>query len=105
MVSIPIQIATVSLDTPAQVTIGGTLQLDNFITVDLIAAGDFDLLFFVNGNGALPPGVLVNVNQLTHLLTVDPGSATGTIQITVQVFGTAGDLAETTQSIEIVPTG
>ena len=105
MISIPVQIATVSLDTPAQVTIGGTLQLDNFTTVDLIAVGDFELLFFVNGNGALPPGVLVSIDQITHELTVDPGSATGTIQVTVQVFGTAGDLAETTQSIEIVPAG
>jgi len=104
MISIPIQVATVSMDTlPATVNIDSTLQLDDFAEVALIESGDFELRFFVNGNGALPPDVLVNVNQLTHLLTVDPGSATGTIQITVQVFGTAGDLAETTQSIEIVP--
>lgn len=102
-VSIPVQIATISLDTPAQVTLGGTLQLENFTTVTLIAEGDFELLFFVNGNGSLPDGVLVSIDQITHELTVDPGSATGTIQITVQVFGTAGQLAETTQSIEIVP--
>jgi len=102
-IAIPVQIATVSLDTlPATVAIGGTLQLDDFAEVQFISRDDVTLLFFVNDNGSLPPGVLVSVDQISHVLTVDSLSTEGTIQITVQVFGTAGELAEMTQSIDIV---
>lgn len=104
-IAIPVQIANVTFDLPASITIGDDpLQLDDALYLNVTdAPGTLTILFFADNNGTLPPGVNISIDQDTNQLTVANDSATATgITITVQVFGTAGLLAEASDTIDIV---
>jgi len=113
-VTVPIQVADVVFDLPSTIAVGETLDLDDDDNPDtgqpiLTITGaptDREVLFFpaAEDNGELPEGVEVTVDQDTGVMTVSAGIGE-TIQITVQVFGTAGLLAEASDTIEIVAPG
>ena len=113
-VTVPIQVADVTFDLPSTITVGGTLDLDDDNNPDtgqpiltiVGAPPDREVLFFpaAEGNGQLPPGVDVTIDQDTGVMTANSGVGE-TIQVTVQIFGTAGLLAEDSDTIEIVAPG
>ncbi len=115
-VTVPVQVADVVFNLPSTITVGeaGALDLDdddNLETGQPIltitgAPADREVLFFpaAEDNGQLPEGVEVTVNQDTGVMTANSGVGV-TIQITVQIFGTAGLLAEASDTIEIVAPG
>ncbi len=108
-VTVPVQVATVTLDlsSAGPLAPGQTLTLDDpqFLTLTSIDPNDVTFLFSAGsvGNGSLPAGVVVTIDQNTSVLTVVTGPASGTqdITITVQVIGTAGFLASDTATIGI----
>jgi len=109
--TVPVQVAEVTFDLPTSITVGDTLDLDdddNPDTGEKIltitgAPADPEILFFAAavGNGELPAGVELTIDQDTGVMTVTTGAGE-TIQVTVQVFGTAGLLAEVSDTINIV---
>ncbi len=105
--TIPIQVATIELTLPATVEEGQQLNLYTFTRVngDACAADQtcggvslsdrgLEVLFFAAqpGNGSLPPGVSLSIDQATGVMTVTSGAGQ-TIEITARLFGTAGELA------------
>ncbi len=104
--AVEVQVASVTFVLRDTIAVGGSLTLDDasITTVDG-APLDFELLYFVSDDGALPPGVIVSVNQDTNVLTVDAASATATIEIKVQAWGTGGLLAHASDTTEIITGG
>lgn len=110
-VTVPIQVAQLVFDLPSTITIGGTLDLDDDNNPDtgepiltIIGAPAYrEILFFASaeGGGELPPDVDLSIDRDTGVMTVSAGVG-DTFQVTVQVFGTAGLLAEASDTIEIV---
>ncbi len=101
-VAVEVQVVSAVFNLPASVVKGGTVQLDASVTLTGEPA-TFELLFFTTANGALPSDVLVSINQDTNVLTVDINSVDYPLVITVQIIGTAGQLDELTDTINIVP--
>jgi hypothetical protein len=111
-VSVPVQVAGAVFDLPAEIEVGSTVDMkqdDNpdtglpILTVDSGAPADFEVLFFLSADGALPPDVLVTVEQETGILTVDAASAVDVdVEVAVQVFGAAGLLAEAFDTFTVV---
>jgi hypothetical protein len=99
--TVPIQVATVELNLPATIQTGQQYNLYDFTLVngdptspEALAGVGLELLFFAAtpGDGGLPPGVVVSVDQATGVLTVTAGAGQ-TIEIVARLFGTAGELA------------
>lgn len=111
-VTVPVQVAGAAFDLPSEIEVDSVVDLkhdDNpdtgqpILTVDSGAPADYEVLFFLSADGALPGDVLVTVDQDTGVLTVDAASAVGVdVEITVQVFGAAGLLAEASDTFTIV---
>lgn len=102
--TVSIQKATVDLNLPATINEGSTITLTTFTTVTNAPVGA-ELLYFASAVGSsddLPVGVTVTVDQDAGTLTIDgaPAGAT-TIEVTVQLFGTAGLLATDSDTISI----
>jgi hypothetical protein len=102
-VSVPIQVASItSFDLPATVTIGVPLTLSDFLTIGAGAPAQLEVLFFVAGNGDLPPGVQAQITgPNADVLEVSAGAGQS-ITVDVQIVGTAGVLAEQSDMILIV---
>jgi len=101
--AIPVQVASVTINLPANIQDSDceTLDLADFVTVTGITSG-FELLFFASSNGDLPPGVVLGEDvSETGSLSVTSGAGES-ITITVQVVGTAGFLDEASDTIAIV---
>jgi len=93
----------VDITLPDTITVGDTLELTQFVDVDL-APANVVLLFFANspGDGMLPPGVVATIDQDADTLTVTAGAGQ-TIEVRVEVLGTgAVPLAEDSDTIMIV---
>jgi hypothetical protein len=112
--TVPIQVATVVLTLPDTVADGGgQVNLYLFTNVNNSGMGvetpatltsrGLELLFFAAtpGDGGLPPGVEVSIDQATGMLTVTAGAGQ-TIEIVARLFGTAGELASHQDTIGIV---
>ncbi len=89
--TVPIQYAEITLTLPDCIEVGSDLTLSAFVGVTG-APADHEVLFFVSD------GVDVVVNG--DVLTVNAGAGQA-IEVTVQVFGTAGLLAEAVATIAI----
>ncbi len=100
--SVSIQVAEVEFGLPPTITEGTTITLVPFVEVTG-APENFELLFFLNapGNGQLPPGVVASIDNESHQLSVTSGAGQ-TIQVRTHVWGTAGLLAQTSDTIMIV---
>jgi hypothetical protein len=111
-VAVPVQVAGAAFDLPAEIEVGTVIDMkqdDNpdtgqpILTVDSGAPPDYEVLFFLSADGALPPDVLVTVEQATGILTVDAASAVDVdVEVAVQVFGAAGLLAEAFDTFRVV---
>ena len=113
--TVPIQVATVDVRLgsalpPVTVTEGGQLDLYDFTLVNgelttpaSLSGRGLELLFFAAkpGDGGLPPGVEVSIDQLTGMLRVTAGAGE-TIEIVARLFGTAGELRSDQDTIAIV---
>ncbi len=108
--TVPIQVATVDVALPDNITTGTTLNLYTVTTVNgvatdpvTLAGRDQQLLFFASSpnDGGLPPGVVASIDQETGVLTVTSGAGQ-TIQIRARLFGTAGELASDVDTMGIV---
>jgi len=102
---------SVFFDLPAEIAAGSTVDLDDDTNPDtgqpilrLTGAPTvYEVLFFASADGALPPDVFLSIDNDSGELHIDPASATGDdIEITVQVFGFAGSLAEASDTFTIV---
>jgi hypothetical protein len=63
--------------------------------------GEFEVLIFASGNGQLPPGVDIEINQQRSELTVNEGVGQQ-VTIIVEVYGAAGLLKEKSDTFTIV---
>jgi len=54
-------------------------------------------------DGSLPAGVMVNIDDNTHEMTVTAGSPGDVLTVHVSVFATAGELVFTQDTIQIAP--
>jgi len=101
-VTVSIQVASAVLDfSPAgnQITIGETFDLTQYTNVTG-APTELEILYFVEHPP--PDSVAYDIDQDAGTLLVTSGM-TGTIMtITVEIFGTAGQLAEASDTLEIV---
>ena len=106
--SVSIQVASVDFDMPDTVVVDGSVNLTDATTVTGAPANRLHLYF---PQEFLPPGVEINITQESvDLLTGDPipaqleviAGADQTIEVTLQVVGLAGVLAEVRDTILIV---
>jgi hypothetical protein len=109
---VSVQVATIELNLPATITVGGdgainlfdyTFVNDELKTPAELDAAGLEVLFFASepGDGNLPPGVVLTIDQETGLLTVTSGSGQS-IEVTARLFGTAGELANTEGDGDII---
>lgn len=103
--------ASVLFDLPAEIAAGSTIDMDDDANPDTGkpilrltgAPPNYEVLFFASADGALPPGVLLTIDNYTGKLHIDPESPPcDDIEITVQVFVVAGLLAEASDTFMIV---
>lgn len=101
--TVQIQVATIELNLPANVTVGVPLDLFDYLLVNGVPTSpaelddvDLEVLFFAAepGDGGLPPGVELTVDQDTGQLLVTAGAGQS-IEVVARLFGTAGELATT----------
>ncbi len=103
--TVSVQVASVVLELgptdPASVN--DVITLTNFTTTQNAPVGA-ELLYFASAQGSsddLPPGTTVTIDQDAGTLTINTAPDGTVIEITVQLFGTAGLLATDSDTITI----
>ena len=102
--AVPVQVANITaFDLPAQININQVVDLDTITTVE-DAPDDYELVFFVlDQNGApLPNNVTVVIDEVAHTFQITAAPNNTTIQVIVQVFGTAGMLDTASETTVVV---
>ena len=96
ILTVPIQVADVVLSLPGTIAVGQVIDLDDSVTVTRIDPNDVVALFTVT-----PDTVERILNANDNTLQVMNGVG-NTLTVSVDVFGTAGMLASTSGTIEII---
>jgi hypothetical protein len=104
--TVPIQVADVTLDfapVSDEIHVGVPVSLWDHTAISGIDPASVVSLYAAAkpGDGELPPGVTLSINQDTGVLLVTAGADETPLEITVEVFGTAGSLAEATATVRI----
>ena len=98
--TVQIQVGEVTLALPATINEGSSISLPTFTTVSASAPTSRNVLFFATDENGdeLPANVIVSINA-ANMLTVTSAPDDTVIQITVQLFGTAGLLDTASDTI------
>ncbi len=102
-VTVQVQVAVVTWNgLPPCVAAGGSIRLRDYTTIERISEDLVQELFFAADGGTLPPGVTLNINQTSGVMTVNTAAQTPQdVILTVKVFGTAGLLDEAEATISV----